>query len=84
MIRKSLKFMVWGKRTPRRFIFGVGLFTIGSGLYDWLKAPILHNARPALSIKNRYGTYGSDNNNYAVVTGATSSTGQAFCDKLAQ
>ena len=80
MFKTFLRYMVWGKRTPRRFIFGVGLFTIGSGLYDWLKAPILHNARQPLSMKNRYGTA----DNYAVVTGATSSTGQAFCNKLAQ
>ncbi len=77
MIKKTLGFLLWGKKTPRRFVFGVGLFTIGGGLYDWLKAPVLHNARPALSIKSRYGM-----ENYAVVTGATSSTGQAFCDKL--
>jgi hypothetical protein len=75
MLRK----LVWGKKTPRRFVFGVGLFTIGSGLYDFLRAPVMHNARPPLSIKGRYGA-----ENYAVVTGATSSTGQAFCDKLAQ
>lgn len=69
--------MVWGKKSPRRFVFGVGLFTIGSFTYDWLKAPVLHNAREALSFKARYGY-----DNYAVVTGAASPTGEAFCDKL--
>ena len=74
-----LKYLVWGKKSPRRFVFGVGLFTIGSFAYDWLKAPILHNQRGGLSLKARYGE-----GNYAVVTGAASPTGEAFCDKLTQ
>ena len=65
-----LRYLVWGKKSPRRFVFGVGLFTIGSFAVDWLKAPILHNQRGALPIKSRYGE-----GNYAVVTGAASPTG---------
>ena len=71
------KYLFWGKRTPRRLVFGVGLFTIGSGFYDWLKAPIMHNVNGPQDASARYGK-----GSYAVVTGATSSTGQAFCDKL--
>lgn len=79
MIKKSLGWLFFGnKQTPRKFVFGVGLFTIGSSIYDVLKAPILHNARPALSLNQRYGE-----DNYAVVTGASSPTGEAFCEKLA-
>ena len=70
--------MLWGKKTPRRFVFGVGLFTIGSFVFDQMKAPILHNQRSGLSLNQRYGE-----GNYAVVTGAASPTGEAFCDKLA-
>ena len=72
-----LRYLVWGKKSPRRFVFGVGLFTIGSSAFDWLKAPILHNVREELSVKRRYGE-----GSYAVVTGAASSTGEAFCNKL--
>ena len=56
----------------------MGAFSIGSFFVDWLKAPILHNARDSLPLRSRYGE-----GSYAVVTGATGSTGEAFCDKLA-
>lgn len=69
--------MFWGKRTPRRFVFGVGVFTIGSAMYDWLKAPVLHNTREPLNLSARYG-----DGNFAVVTGAASPTGEAFCENL--
>ena len=75
----GMKYLVWGKRTPRKLVFGVGLFTIGAGLTDWLKAPIMHNTsvREAHSLRRRYGE-----GSYAVVTGATDPTGEAFCDQL--
>ena len=73
------KYLFWGKRTPRRFVFGVGLFTIGSSAYDLFKASILHNSRGPLSLESRYGS-----DNYAVVTGAATPTGEAFCEKLLQ
>lgn len=44
----KLRYLFWGKRTPRKFVFTVGLVTVGSFFYDWLKAPIMHNQRPAL------------------------------------
>ena len=77
-MKTALRYLVWGKKTPRRFVFGVGLYTIFYPVYDMVKAPVLHNAREPLPLKSRYGL-----GNYAVVAGATSSTGEAFCDKLA-
>lgn len=72
-----LRYLFWGKRTPRRFVFGVGLFTIGSTMYSWLKAPIMQNVREPLNLKVRYGA-----DNYAVVAGAASPVGEAFCESL--
>ena len=72
-----IAWLFWGKKTPRKFVFTVGAFTVGTTLYDWLKAPIMHNSRPPLSLKQRYGE-----GTYAVVTGAATPTGQAFCDSL--
>ena len=79
MIRSTLGWMLWGKKTPRRFVFGVGAFSIGSFFFDWFKAPILHNVREPLPLRSRYGE-----GSYAVVAGATSSTGVAFCERLQQ
>ena len=79
MIRSALGWMVWGKKTPRRLVFSVGAFTIGSFFFDWFKAPVLHNVREPLPFRRRYGE-----GSYAVVAGATSSTGEAFCDKLSR
>ena len=63
-----IKKIFWGKKTPRRFVFAIGLFTIGNGIYDVTKASVLHNVRDPLPIAQRYG-----HNTTAVVTGATSS-----------
>ena len=68
----------WGKKTPRRFVFGVGLYTIGYNLYDLCGSSLLHNTREPIDLK-RYGK-----GNYAVITGASSATGQAYCEKLSK
>lgn len=77
MILNTFKWMLWGKKTPRRFVFGVGAFTIGSYFFDMFKAPVMHNLREPLALQSRYGA-----DNYAVVAGATGPTGEAFCQKL--
>ena len=64
------KKIFWGKKTPRRFVYCVGLYTIGSSIYDVTKASFTQNAREPLPIGVRYG-----HNTAAVITGASSSTG---------
>ena len=76
-----IKKIFWGKRTPRKLVFATGLYTLTNGLVDMMWAPITHNLlerRPA----NLQTTYGA--NSYAVVTGATSDSGRAYCDHLAK
>ena len=68
----------WGKKLPRRFVFGVGLYTIGYNIYDVLDAPVRHNMEETNNMK-RYGQ-----GTYAVVTGASNPTGRAFCDRLSK
>ena len=54
---------------PRKFVFGVGLYTIGYNLYDQFSAPIMHNTQDPPNL-SKYGK-----GSYAVVTGASNSTG---------
>ena len=71
------RYIFWGKRTPTLLVYGVGAYTVGGFFVDFLKAPIMHNTMDPVPIVSRYGR-----GTTAVITGATSPTGQAFADKL--
>lgn len=71
------KKLFWGKKLPRRTVFAVGLYTIGHGIYDLTNAAVRHNSMDELNHKQRYG-----DGTVAVITGAASSTGEAFAEKL--
>ncbi len=62
---------LWGRRLPRKFVYGVGFYTLCSYTYDMAYASVMHNNRPRVDFKTRYGQ-----NTYAVVAGATSDTGK--------
>ena len=74
MLRK----IFWGKKTPRRFVFGLGLYTIGYNIYDVVDASVRHN----MDDTNNMPRYGRGT--FAVVTGASNPTGRAFCDRLSK
>ena len=71
--------LFWGKKLPRRTLFAVGAYTITYNVYDWLYAPFTHKLmdRPALNAAERYGA-----GTFAVVAGASSDTGRAYCQHL--
>jgi len=71
------KRVFWGKRLPRKFVFATGLYTVGHHISDKSYAAVTHNNRDEVDHSKRY-----ESGSVAVVTGATSSTGQAFAKKL--
>lgn len=63
----------WGRKRPRRLVFAVGLYTVGSCLYDMLYPAVTQNMREKLDLKKRYGA-----DTWVVVTGATNELGREF------
>ena len=68
-------------KTPRAIVFTTGLFTIGSFFNDLSYSYLAHNHSDMKPV-NLQARYGGET--YAVVSGATSATGQAFCDRLSK
>lgn len=62
---------------PKTIILGTGLYTIGNFFYDRSEAYVTHRLleRKPFDLKQRYGEQ-----TYAVIAGATSPTGRAFCE----
>ena len=72
------RIFTWGNKRPRRLCFAVGLYTAGYFIYDHAYAPIVHNARPPLDIKSRYGK-----GSWVVISGATDPMGIDMANHLA-
>ena len=62
--------LFWGKKLPRKIVFGVGFYTIGYTFYDQFNATVMHNMIREPVNMDKYGK-----GSYAVVTGACSTTG---------
>lgn len=75
------RYLIWGKRIPRKIVFVTGLYTILYPVYDCTYSLLAQKLtqREPFDLQNRYGA-----NTLAVVAGATSDTGKAICDKLKQ
>jgi 17beta-estradiol 17-dehydrogenase / very-long-chain 3-oxoacyl-CoA reductase len=73
----GIRWMLWGKRLPRKFVFGCGLYTIGYTVYDALDAPIRHQIQEPVDMASRYGR-----GTVAVIAGPTDAAGLAYCDRL--
>jgi hypothetical protein len=69
----------FGNRRPRRLCFWVGMYTLGYNVFDMTYASALHNSRPALDFKARYG-----NGTWVVISGASDSIAQEFAQKLSR
>jgi hypothetical protein len=76
---RSLRWLLWGKRLPRKVVFAVGLYTMFYPLYDILDAPIRHQFQEPSDLASVYGK-----GSVAVITGATNPTGIAFAERLAR
>ena len=76
---RSLKWMLWGKRIPRKIVFTVGLYTLFYPFYDMGEAAIRHNVQEPVDLRTTYGV-----GSIAVITGANNSTGLAFAERLSK
>ena len=45
----------WGHKRARKLIFLIGLYTVGSELYDLCYASVVHNMRDKINLRGRYG-----------------------------
>ena len=79
--KTTLKSPLYALKAPNMIIKTTGLFTVGAFLYDQGHAYYFHNYSGVNPV-NLQARYGSES--YAVITGATSSTGEAFCNHLAK
>lgn len=70
---------LWGRRLPRKFMFCVGLYTIGYGIYDQSWAAIMHNQRERVNFKERYGQ-----DAWVVISGATNPLGREYAKQFAK
>ena len=71
--------VTWGRQRPRRFVFAVGLYTIGYALYDFIYPAIAQNIRDPHDLPKRYGK-----GSWVVVTGANNTIGQEFVKVMNQ
>lgn len=55
------------------------MYTIGYNIYDMTYASVVHNSRPALDFKARYGS-----GTWVVISGASDSIAQEFAQKLSR
>ena len=76
--RIFMNIFTWGNKRPRRLCYFVGLYTLGSGLYDTSYASITHNLREKTNFKQRYGK-----NTWVVITGANNPLSIQFALKFA-
>ncbi|TNV76798.1 hypothetical protein FGO68_gene15608 [Halteria grandinella] len=63
----------WGRQRPRRFVYAVGLYTLGYNLFDLLYPAVAQNLRDSYDLKQRYGEQ-----SWVVVSGATNQLGREF------